>query len=134
MSVQQEKPALELRFLILASAQLDHLSCFYDKLVNAWIWLEALSKLCIALSAVIYFCSHQINFSFGWLLPCFRLVLISVVFLLIATQFFSRTLTCSNKITSRFSSFSHSIISIPIKLFTLLFHNGVLSFKSLTSW
>lgn len=39
-----EKTTVETQSLILASAQRDHLSCFYGKLVSAWIWLEVLSN------------------------------------------------------------------------------------------
>lgn len=83
-----EKPTVETQYLILASAQRDHLSCFYGKLVSAWIWLEALSKLCVALGAVSSLCSHQINFSLGWLSPRVRPVLIPVVFLSAVAHFF----------------------------------------------
>lgn len=101
-----EKPAIETQSLILASAQLDHLSCFYDKVRRERIWLEALSKLCAALSAVSFLHSHQTNFSLGWLSPSFRPVLITVAFLFGVAQCFSGTLSSSSEMISRFSSFT----------------------------
>ena len=101
-----EKPSIETQSLMLASAQPDHLSCFYGKLGRAGIWLDALSKFCVALSAVSFLRSHQINFSLGWLSPRFRPVLVPVVFLFGVAHCFSGTLSCSSEMISRFSSFT----------------------------
>ena len=118
-----EKLTDEAHSLILASAQLDHLSCLYGKLVSSCICLEVLFKLCVALTAGSFPCSHQIFSSLGLFPPCFGPVLILGVSLFLAAQFFTGTLSSSNKMSSRFSS---NFCPIPIKCI-LPFHNSMLS-------
>lgn len=108
-----EKPAVESYSLILASAQLDHLSCLYGKLLSAWICLEAPSKLCVALSTVCFSCCYQIFPSLGWLPPYLRPVLILWVFLFVAAQFSLKL--SAVKMISRFSLFSFCFLPTPIK-------------------
>lgn len=64
--------------------------------------MAALSKLCVAFSAVSSLCSHQVDFSLGWLPPFFRTILILAVFLFVTVRFCSGTLRCSSKTISRF--------------------------------